>query len=334
MNLSLPHTPIPLGLKFLKRKARVNPLIVNYHMVSDQQLPYIKNLYLYRNVDTFVRDLDFYNKYYHPIGMAEFLDSIKNGTELAENSVLITFDDGFREMSEIAAPLLLEKKIPATFFITTDFIDNQKLNHDNKQSLLIDHLKGGIPSTEYNRILKLMGNFHIPGKHLYERILNIPYKESQLLEQIATIVGMDFSSFLRDQKPYMTSAQIKGLLADGFTVGGHSCDHARFSELSLEEQIEQIRLSIDSLVERFSIDYRVFAFPYSDRGANTSLFEAVSKEINASFGTHGLLEDPVETHFQRISVEKFDQSAKKTIKYHYGRRFVYNLLNREYIQRQ
>jgi len=284
-------------------------------------------------VDTFVRDLDFYNKYYHPIGMTEFLDSIKNRTELAENSVLLTFDDGFREMSEIAAPLLLEKKIPATFFITTDFIDNQKLNHDNKQSLLIDRLKGGISSMGYNKIMKLMESFHIQGKHLHERILRIPYKESQLLEQIATIVGIDFSLFLRDQRPYLTSSQIKGLLAEGFTVGGHSCDHARFPELSLEEQIEQIKLSIDILVKRFSIDYRVFAFPYSDRGANAALFEAVSNEVDASFGSHGLLEDPVKTHFQRISVEKFDQSAKKTIKYHYGRRSVYNLLNREYIQR-
>ncbi len=333
MSLSLPHIPIPLGFKFLKRKAMVNPLIVNYHMVSDQDLPYINNLYSYRNVDTFVRDLDFYNRYFHPIGMAEFLDSIKNGTELPENSVLLTFDDGFREMSEIAAPLLLEKNIPATFFITTDFIDNQKLNHDNKQSLLVDRLKSGISSMGYNKIMKLMEDSQIPGKRLHERILRIPYKESQLLEEIASIVGIDFPLFLRDQRPYMTSAQIKGLLDEGFTVGGHSCDHARFSELSHEEQLEQISLSIDVLAKRFSVDYRVFAFPYSDRGASASTFEVISKELDASFGTHGLLEDPVKTHFQRISVEKWNQSAKKTVKYHYGRRLVYMQLNRKYIQR-
>ena len=137
MSLLLPYIPIPLGFKFLRIKAGVNPLIVNYHMVSDEHLPYIENLYKYRNVETFISDLDFYNKYYHPIGMIEFLDCLKNDVALPENSLLLTFDDGFKEVSEIAAPLLLEKKITATFFITTDFLDNQKLNHDNKQSLLI-----------------------------------------------------------------------------------------------------------------------------------------------------------------------------------------------------
>ena len=178
-----------------------------------------------------------------------------------------------------------------------------------------------------------MESSQIPGNQLHERILRIPYKKNSLIDQIASLLGIDFSLFLQDRKPYLTSSQISGLLSDGFTIGSHSCDHARFPELSLGEQIEQIRSSIELITKKFSIDYRVFAFPYSDRGVNTSLFQAISDDIDASFGTHGLKEDPVKTHFQRISVEKYNQSARKTIKYHYGRRLAFNKLNRQFIQR-
>lgn len=39
--------------------------------------------------------------------------------------IVITFDDGHQSNLEIAAPLLMERKIPAYFFISSDFIGNR-----------------------------------------------------------------------------------------------------------------------------------------------------------------------------------------------------------------
>lgn len=308
-------------------------MIVNYHMVSDLQLPYIQNLYHYRDVKTFLRDLELYRKSYCPIGMPEFLASLKGETILPENALMVTFDDGFREIVETAAPLLLAREIPATLFITRDFVDNKALNHDNKQSMVVERLKSHVSRRIKQDILDLVKQNSLPGDDLLEIVLKIPYNKRSLVDQIASMLDIDFAEFLAVQRPYISTSQISQLIDQGFTFGGHSIDHARFPELPLEDQVTQARSSIDFLSEKFAIDYRVFAFPYSDHGVESSFFEEISDDIDASFGSHGLLEDPVKNHFQRISVEKYNQLAQKTIKFHYTRRIIKNYMRRSLVVR-
>lgn len=296
-----PYTPIPVRFSYLRNKVKVNPLVINYHTVSNKELPHIINLYRYRDVNGFRQDLDFFISRYRPISMLELLESLKHKkSKLPENAVLLTFDDGFREIYDIVAPLLLEKKFPATFFIISKCIDNKCLSYNNKKSLVIEYLKKNESLTIVNDIDDIIRKNNIPGKNLPDSIRNIPYITRHLIDLIASLAQIDFSQFLEESKPYLSTNQIEDLLQSGFAFGGHSLDHARFTELSLEEQIQQARLSIDYLVEQFSI---------------------------------GLMKDPQENHFQRISIEKFNQSAKRTIKFHYTRKIIYHFLGLEYIIR-
>ena len=43
------------------------------------------------------------------------------------NSVAVTFDDTFKNIHDVALPILKKYNIPATFFITTSFIDSEKI---------------------------------------------------------------------------------------------------------------------------------------------------------------------------------------------------------------
>ena len=334
MSAYYPYLPVPFGFSYLRNRANVNPLVVNYHTVSNKELPHVIHLYRYRDVNGFKQDLDFFVSRYRPIGMLELLESLKDKRfKLPENAILLTFDDGFREIYDVAAPILLEKKLPATFFITSNCIDNKCISHNNKQSLLIDCLKKNTPNLLKSEIDDFIRKNEIPGNNLQEYIQNVPYKKSHLVDHIATLMGMDFSQFLEEHEPYLTTTQIEELLNNGFAIGGHSLDHARFTELTLEEQVKQAKLSVDYLVDHFSIGYRVFAFPYSDHHVSNGFFRALENDMDASFGTHGLKKDPVPNHYQRISVEKFNQSARRTIKFHYGRRIIYHLLGKEYMIR-
>ena len=177
--------------KFLQRIANVNPLIVNYHVVSDQQLPHIKHLYHYRNIRTFIEDLYVLKKHYYPIGLYEFLDHIKNNIELPKNSVLITFDDGFRQIYDIAAPILLENKMTATIFLTKNFVDNKELGFDNKLSLLIERISDSINETEKAKIKKILVDHSLLKSDLTESILNIPYLHRQAVDEISYVLDIN-----------------------------------------------------------------------------------------------------------------------------------------------
>ena len=59
---------------------------------------------------------------YRVITMDEFFDFLDFKKQIPKKSVLITIDDGWRSVYEIAFPILKKYRYPATFFIYTDFI--------------------------------------------------------------------------------------------------------------------------------------------------------------------------------------------------------------------
>ena len=56
---------------------------------------------------------------YTPITYAEFSEASKNGTQLPQNPIIITFDDGYQSNYEYAYPVLKEMGIKATIFVIT-----------------------------------------------------------------------------------------------------------------------------------------------------------------------------------------------------------------------
>jgi peptidoglycan/xylan/chitin deacetylase (PgdA/CDA1 family) len=78
---------------------------------------------LHVNHRRFAAHLDFLSKHYHFISLEEYVLARRQGHQLPNYSVLLTFDDGFRNFLTVAAPLLSERQIPATVFLITGNAD-------------------------------------------------------------------------------------------------------------------------------------------------------------------------------------------------------------------
>lgn len=324
----------PVLFKQLKKLAKINPLIVNYHVVSDLRLPHIINLYNYRNIKKFSEDLDFYIKNFTPIGLPEFLDHVNNNTALPKNSLLLTFDDGFREIYDVVAPILLSKNLTATIFLTSNFVDNKELGYDNKKSLLIDYLQQPANLKTYKQVCPLLNLENSNLNKIKKAVLSIKYDERTLVDKIASEINLDFNAFLSEKRPYLISEQVQELIKKGITFGAHSIDHPRFAELPIEQQINQAKSSIQFVTDNFNLHYKVFAFPYSDIRLTSTFFEKISSFVEATFGTSGLLEDQIINNFQRISVEKYRFSAKKVVRFHFVKKIIYRKMNKDMIKRR
>jgi peptidoglycan/xylan/chitin deacetylase (PgdA/CDA1 family) len=116
-----PGTPEP-GV----RTARV-PILM-YHYVSVP--PADADIYrrdLSVSPDQFAAHLDRIRaEGYTPIRLYDLVANLTQGASLPEKPVIITFDDGYRDNFENAFPLLRERGMPATFFVLTDFIDENR----------------------------------------------------------------------------------------------------------------------------------------------------------------------------------------------------------------
>jgi peptidoglycan/xylan/chitin deacetylase (PgdA/CDA1 family) len=285
-----------------------------YHVVSNEKLPHIFN-YNYRNTVQFEKELDFYLKYFKPISLSDLM----NGKNFPKNVFHLSFDDGLKECAEIIAPILLKKGIPATFFVNPGFVDNQRLFHKYKASLILGRLKKS-PDLKAERILK---NNNLHGG----QILKASILQEVFLDEAAEIVGLNFGDFLSEIKPYLTTEQLLKLKEQGFSIGAHSFSHPEFWKISEEEQMDEVKKSMDWLVEKINPEIKAFSYPFTDSGVSQKVMKSLKNEniCDISFGTAGIKYDEYNSHFQRYPVEmpgNFKRNLKAELVYFVLRKII------------
>ncbi|MDF1671938.1 MAG: polysaccharide deacetylase family protein [Vicingaceae bacterium] len=250
-----------------------------YHVVTNEESEHFNQLYPIKTVEEFKSDLDFLLKHFKPISLDELIELNKSGKRPKKNCFHLTFDDGLKELYTIVAPILKEKKIPATFFINTDFIDNQQLFYRFKANLLAE-------------------------KYAATGMLDLPYGEEKTMDMLAETLDFSFNDYLANEQPYLTTSQINELVNDGFTIGGHSINHPLYKDITEEEQIRQTLESVNILVDKFKLNYKVFSFPFTDDGIKKDFYMNVNPLLDLTFGTAGLKTDLTPKNLQRIPMEE------------------------------
>jgi len=302
-------------LRFWHHVTKANLLIPYWHLVSDVPPPHVTGLYEPRNRRQFIKDIDFFLKHYQPIGLEEFLGSLDGKGELPDRCVLFTFDDGLREIYDCIAPLLREKGIPAIFFLVSSAVDNQVLCYPQKKGLLIRALRSPTSSSLTDQTRRILTMAGIPGADPASRIHDVPYRKRQVLDDLGTLIGCDFKAYVREEQPYLTGDQVRRLMNWGFAIGAHSVDHAKYSELSLEEQVSQTVESVRAISGLSGQRCETFAFPYSDAGVSEEFYSRVlgSGILRASFGIGGIAAANPKRHWPRFSMENTPMSARRVL---------------------
>ncbi len=285
-----------------------------YHAVSNEKLPYLLN-YPYRDVKQFEIELDYFLTHFHPAGLEEIVSEDCTGKKLFH----LSFDDGLRQCADVIAPVLLRKGIPATFFINTAFADNKNLFHRYKASLILSRLMEK-PALEVERFLTAK---ELAG----ERILAASISQVNVLNEAAGMLDINFDDFLKNQKPYLTSTQIKKLATEGFSIGAHSHFHPEFWEISEKEQLNEVKTSIEWVNQLIKPAIKAFSFPFTDDKVPASVLTSLKKEktCDITFGTAGIKKDSFSNHFQRYPVEQpgdFSRNLKAEIVYYELRKWA------------
>ncbi|HEY6231667.1 MAG TPA: polysaccharide deacetylase family protein [Pyrinomonadaceae bacterium] len=113
-------------------------VILNYHGISEnggelQSDPLDLNV----SLENFRSQLEYLRVRHNVISLREFLSARLEGKPLPDYSVVLTFDDGYRDFLNVA-PLLAKERLPATLFLVTDLIressNGSDSNHANRLS--------------------------------------------------------------------------------------------------------------------------------------------------------------------------------------------------------
>lgn len=283
-----------------------------YHLVADETPQYVTHLYKPKTTKQFKQDLNVFLAYYKTISLKRIVRSLKGNKIIKNASFHLTFDDGLQNFYTEVAPILLKKKIPATIFLNTDFVDNKDLFFRYKANLLIEHYSNAtkIEQDMYRNFIneKQKTNSDIDIKGF---LLGIKFKEKHFLDELESQINYSFSDFLNIKKPYLSLAQIKELQEQGFTFGAHSCNHPLYTDLSLKEQLKQTKESLNWLDENINPKQKAFSFPFHDIGVTKEFFIKMEPYLDISFGTSGFKKEEISFHLHRLDMEKSNGNTKQ-----------------------
>jgi peptidoglycan/xylan/chitin deacetylase (PgdA/CDA1 family) len=97
--------------------------ILMYHSVpGPRQAPWIDPANAV-SADVFAVQMRYLSSYRQVVPMDTLVAALENGTPLPDNATVVTFDDGYQDNLNVAAPILARFAIPAVIYLPTAYID-------------------------------------------------------------------------------------------------------------------------------------------------------------------------------------------------------------------
>mgnify|MGYP001226424784 CR=1 FL=1 len=246
-----------------------------------------------------------------PVSMSDIVGATHGELVLPERSFVLTFDDGFENNYSVVAPILEEFNVPATFYITTDFIES------NRPSW-IDMIEYAV-ETRRKFELKLP-TIGIDGRYETEKEIFFLLDEiRRLVKSNAKLdpyeVANEVWAQLRvkkftpdpglDQKMHWD--QVRELNQNKlFTIGGHSHTHQILEYLTQPELEKEVGISMNKLEEQLGCLVKHYSYPeglencYSDRVINVLKQHGIICAPSAIHGGNCIGDDLF--HLKRIMI--------------------------------
>ena len=244
-----------------------------YHCVTDRPGDHVKHLYPIRDPRTFLADLEFLARSFTPVTLSDLIAYAREDRTVPPRAMFLSFDDGLKEIANEIAPLCRQVGMPATFFLNSASLDNRFLCFRNKASLLIKSLF----RSRSTAIREVARQIDLPDDtsrdDVISRVAAARAADTHFLDRIAGVLGVDFETFLRQHRPYLTSEEIHTLRSQGFEIGAHSIDHPHYADLTLAEQVHQTEHCATDLKARFGLERISFAFPFTSDGVDQPFFD-------------------------------------------------------------
>lgn len=89
------------------------------------------SMHLCVDYESFEKQMKFLSQCYNPVSEADIISAMEGRVKMPEYPVWVTFDDGYKDNYTYAYPIFKKYRIPATFFITTGFINKKVFTYED-----------------------------------------------------------------------------------------------------------------------------------------------------------------------------------------------------------
>ena len=250
-------------LEITKERTR----ILMYHRFTDKEMDEEKT-----PGRVFEEEICYAKERFRFMDMEEYLGRVKNGKEVPDKTAIVTVDDGYRDFYEIAYPVLRKHAVPATVFLTTDFIDG-------KGWLWIDIIRYALKETTRDGLtIEIAGKTHELSirdekeTRWASRTLGVacktlsPQDRTATLEKLLEMLGVELPARPTEDFAPLTWAQVIEMHRDGISFGAHTCSHPILTRVERDRALYEIAESKKRIEENLGRQVVSFCYPNGFEG--------------------------------------------------------------------
>ncbi|MFH1776266.1 MAG: polysaccharide deacetylase family protein [Candidatus Omnitrophota bacterium] len=265
--------------------------ILSYHRVLDIQKDkfFLDERLIDADSYNFERQMNFIKDNFSVISFAGLRQMLNRDGEKIKNPLIITFDDGYKDIFEVIYPILRKLNLPATVFLTTGYIGKDELpwwdkisyiiKKTQKEQIKVKCLGDQIYNLKNLQAKKLLiQDFTKAAKGMSDVELKKAVKETE--EELRVVIDKNLEKDL-----FVTWQEITEMLQNSrIEFGAHTVNHkiltktADYSELHYE-----MSMSKDMIEEKINKKINVFSYPNGDERSFNKEIKNMLRDIGYDF---------------------------------------------------
>jgi peptidoglycan/xylan/chitin deacetylase (PgdA/CDA1 family) len=264
-------------------------LVLTYHRIADPAIDRFYDPVISATPRSFRAQIEWLKKRFRIVTLDELLAGLASGTLCKEPTAFVTFDDGYRDNFDEALPILRSFKVPATFFIPTEFLEASRLPWWDHVAYVIKQTQVrelSLKTREGDGASHLAINLDAASRTeaiativravLDETVAEVPW----FLKELSATAHVDVDEQSQSRALFMSWDQVRDLSdsGTGFSIASHAHTHQKLASLDEQSQCRELALSKQILEQQLGRNVHALAYPYGWPGTYNDITKTAARK--------------------------------------------------------
>ena len=247
-------------------------LILAYHGISADEKHKIPTNFDYKNVPLleFKKQMAYLKRHYNILPLNQIIKNIKNNIPLPNNTLAITFDDGYESVYRHGLETIKKNNIPATLFLVSGLIATNKIGWYDQIETAIDFATTNSKEKKFTFENSFLINLSDPiaaintTSTIKEALRKIGSEQREVIKNKLLAKLERAPGFKNSYYSQLSLCQIEELKKYNFEFGSHTVNHESLPSLTLEKIKFELTESRDYLEDKLNCNIILVSYPYGE----------------------------------------------------------------------
>ena len=267
-----------MGINHLLAALPASPglLVLNHHRIGEAACCDFDRAVISASADELDQQIVFLQRRFPVVGMDEALHLLRHPARMKHPHILLTFDDGYRDNYDEAAPVLCARGCSAVFFIVPQMVGTAAVPWWDEIAFLLRNCPSPVLELDSPAPfrMELEPDREAAIAHTLIFFKSTANREpDRFLEKLRETVAIPLP---KQPRRFMTWEEIRELAASGMEIGSHTASHAILGRLTPERQFQELVGSKQEIEAHTGTPVRTLAYPLGSRAAFSELTEQLA----------------------------------------------------------